>query len=210
VALPRLYAIVDTDACATRGHAPRDVVRAFLDAGVRLLQLRAKNMAGGAFVDLARLLQADAAEAGARLVINDRADVAAITGAAGVHVGQDDLPPADARRVVGHEALVGVSTHSDAQIAAALVTPLSYLAVGPTFGTVTKETGYEPVGLALVARASRAAAARGVPVVAIGGITLATAPSVIAAGAASVAVIGDLLEGGDPGRRAKAYLSALG
>lgn len=153
--LPRLYAIVDTEACARAGRTPADVSRAFLDAGVRLLQLRAKGLDSGAFVDLARRIQADVAAAGARLVINDRADVAAIASAAGVHVGQDDLSAAEAREIVGPEAIVGVSTHTEPQIHAALDAPLSYLAVGPTFGTRTKETGYEAVGLALVAYADR-------------------------------------------------------
>lgn len=207
--LPRLYAIVDVGACARAGRAPRDLTRACLEAGVRLLQLRAKDLSGGAFVDLAHVLQADVAEAGARLVINDRADVAAIVGAAGVHVGQDDLAVDEVRGATGRDVLVGVSTHTRTQIGEALETPLSYLAVGPAFPTGTKDTGYEAIGLALVAHASAAAAALGIPVVAIGGITLETAPSVIAAGAASVAVIGDLLEGGDPGKRALAYLTAL-
>ncbi len=206
--VPRLYAIVDTEACARAGRAPADVSRAFLDAGVRLLQLRAKGIESGVFVDLARRIQADVAAAGARLVINDRADVAAIAGAAGVHVGQDDLSAADARKIVGAEAIVGVSTHTPSQIHAALDAPLSYIAVGPVYGTQTKETGYEAVGLALVAYAAEAASARALPVIAIGGITLERAPAVIAAGAASVAVIGGLLDG-DPGTRALAYLAAL-
>jgi thiamine-phosphate pyrophosphorylase len=209
VGLPRLYAIVDVAVCAREGWAPLDLARACLDAGVLLLQLRAKDMPGGPLVELARRLQADAAQAGAQLVINDRADVAAIVGAAGVHVGQDDLAVPDARIVAGKDALVGISTHTEAQITDALEQSPSYLAVGPTFATGTKDTGYAAVGIPLVSRATRAAAAQGVPVVAIGGITLETAPSVIAAGAASVAVISDLFAGGDPARRARAYLTAL-
>jgi len=209
VVLPRLYAIVDVEACARAALDPHDTARCFLDAGVQLLQLRAKTVEGGSILDLARRIQADVAQASATLIINDRADIARMAGAAGVHVGQDDLSAADARAVAGAQALVGVSTHTDAQIAAALESPLSYLAIGPTFGTATKDTGYEPVGLAMVRQATAQAAPRGVPVVAIGGITLETAASVIEAGAASVAVITGLLEGGDPGRRAKAFLAAL-
>ncbi|MDP1569587.1 MAG: thiamine phosphate synthase [Vicinamibacterales bacterium] len=207
--LPRLYAIVDVEACARAALAPHDTARRFLDAGVQLLQLRAKTLEGGAFLDLARRIQADVAQASAMLIINDRADIAALAGAAGVHVGQDDLSAADARAVIGPHALVGVSTHTDVQVAAALESRLSYLAVGPTFGTATKNTGYSAVGLTMVAKAAAQAAPHGVPVVAIGGITLETAASVIEAGAASVAVISDLLDGGDPVRRAKAFLSAL-
>lgn len=128
-------------------------------------------------------------------------------GAAGVHVGQDDLPAAAARRQLGADAIIGLSTHSPAQIDAAVREPLSYLAVGPVFGTRTKQTGYDAVGLDLVRTA--AAAAGTVPVVAIGGITLDTCVAVVDAGATSVAVIGDLLTGGDPQARVAAYLRAL-
>jgi thiamine-phosphate pyrophosphorylase len=139
--------------------------------------------------------------------VNDRADLARMSGAAGVHVGQDDLAPGEARALVGEGAIVGCSTHTRAQVEAALPLPVDYIAVGPVFGTRTKETGYEPVGLALVSEAARLAGAR--PVVAIGGITLETAPSVIASGAGAVAVIGDLLAGRDPAARVTAYLRAM-
>jgi len=138
--------------------------------------------------------------------VNDRADIAKMAGAAGVHVGQDDLPVEAARELLGPDAIVGYSTHTVDQIAAAVTRPLSYIAVGPVFGTTTKATGYEAVGLDLVRDAVRRAAGR--PVVGIGGITLATARDVIAAGATSVAVISDLLSG-DPASRVAAYLSAL-
>ncbi len=130
-------------------------------------------------------------------------DLAKLSGAAGVHVGQDDLPPAEARALLGPDAVIGYSTHSVAQIAAALQQPISYVAVGPVFGTRTKDTGYEAVGLDLV-RAARAAAGA-TPVVAIGGITLDRAQDVLDAGATSVAVISDLLAGGDPAARVASY-----
>jgi thiamine-phosphate pyrophosphorylase len=150
-----------------------------------------------------------AGRTGAIIVVNDRADVARIAGASGVHVGQDDLPAIDARAMVGAEAIVGLSTHSRAQIDAALAEPINYLAVGPIFGTVTKETGYDAVGLPLVADAADAARASGRPVVAIGGITIETAADVLAAGAQSVAVISDLLRTGDPATRVRDYLRRL-
>jgi len=139
----------------------------------------------------------------AAIIVNDRADLAALSGAAGVHVGQDDLAPAAARAIVGPAAVVGYSTHTVEQVRAAVNEPVSYIAVGPVFGTRSKETGYEAVGLELVAAA--AGVAGDIPIVAIGGITLETAPSVLAAGAASVAVIGDLLSGDDPAGRVAAY-----
>jgi thiamine-phosphate pyrophosphorylase len=148
-----------------------------------------------------------AVSSNAMVIVNDRADLARMSGAAGVHVGQDDLPPSSARRLVGHEATVGLSTHTVPQVQAALDEPISYLAVGPVFGTRTKDTGYDQVGLNLVSAAARMS--RGVPVVAIGGITLANARSVIDAGATAVAVIGDLLATSDPRGRAAAFVRAL-
>lgn len=139
--------------------------------------------------------------------MNDRADLARMSGAAGVHVGQDDLAPRDARAQLGPSAIVGFSTHTISQIESAAREPVTYIAVGPVFGTVTKATGYDAVGLDLVRTA--AAIAPGVPIVAIGGITLERAPEVIAAGASAVAVIGDLLVGGDPAGRVAAYCGAL-
>jgi thiamine-phosphate pyrophosphorylase len=189
----RLYAILDVDIVQARGLAPLEVCDSWLDAGVRLIQLRAKTMASGPMLALADALVARARAAGATLLINDRADIARLSGADGVHVGQDDLSPADARVTVGPDAIVGLSTHTEAQIAAAVTQPVSYIAVGPVFGTRTKDTGYGAVGLDLVRTAAAAAHAAGLPLVAIGGITRANASSVFDAGADSVAVIGDLM-----------------
>ena len=146
---------------------------------------------------------------GADVIVNDRADIARLTGAAGVHVGQDDLAPRDVRRIVGEGSAVGFSTHTSAQIADALSEPISYLAVGPVFGSTTKDTGYEAVGLDRVREAATSARRLGLPTVAIGGITLDRAESVVGAGASAVAIIGDLLVGGDPARRVRAYLDRL-
>jgi len=126
-----------------------------------------------------------------------------MSGAGGVHVGQDDLPPSAARALLGPRAVVGYSTHTIAQIDGAAAEPVSYIAVGPVFGTRTKDTGYLAVGLDLVREAVRRS--KGRPVVAIGGVTLATAPAVWGAGASAVAVISDLLVGGDPRGRVASY-----
>jgi thiamine-phosphate pyrophosphorylase len=143
----------------------------------------------------------------ASIIVNDRVDIARLSGAAGVHVGQEDLPPAAARRLLGDSAIVGVSTHTVQQIEMALREPVSYIAVGPVFGTSSKDTGYDAIGLALVG--SAASLTGRLPVVAIGGITIENASSVIAAGAASVAVIGDLVAGRNPEDRTRAFLQAL-
>jgi thiamine-phosphate pyrophosphorylase len=203
-----LYAIVDAGACAAAGRAPIDVARAFLSAGARLLQLRFKETASGPFLNVARTIVDEAKAAGATVIINDRADVAVLADAQGLHVGQADLSPVDARAVIGPAKILGLSTHTRDQWELALREPISYVAIGPVFGSVTKQTGYEAVGLETVRQISAAAAAHGVPTVAIGGITIRNAISVIEAGAASVAVIGDLLSG-DPETRCREFLRAL-
>lgn len=202
-----LHAIVDVDLASRAGWTPLDLARAFLEGGATLIQLRAKQLSSSAFLDLADAAVRLARAYNAQIVVNDRADIARLSGAAGVHVGQDDLTPGAARDLVGDRALVGFSTHTVAQIEAALRQPISYLAVGPVFDTGSKDTGYEAVGLNLVAAAARLAGT--LPVVAIGGITLDNARTVIDAGATSVAVISDLLAGNDPRRRTQAFLQSL-
>jgi thiamine-phosphate pyrophosphorylase len=194
--------------CAAAGRAPIDVARAFLSGGARWLQLRCKDMASGPFLDLASVILEDADAAGATLIINDRADVTALSGAPGLHVGQTDLAPSDARSVIGATLILGLSTHTREQWEAAAAEPISYIAIGPAFGSATKQTGYQAIGLEIVRQASRAAAAHGLPTVAIGGITIDNAPSAIAAGAASVAVISDLLKG-DPETRCRQFIQIL-
>jgi thiamine-phosphate pyrophosphorylase len=202
-----LHAIVDVDVAAHAGWTPLDLACAYLDGGARLLQLRAKHLASGPFLGLCDGIVQAAARYSASIIVNDRADLAVIAKADGVHVGQEDLAPAEARALLGPAGIVGFSTHSVAQIEAALREPITYLAVGPVFGTKTKDTGYSAVGLDLVSTAVRHAG--DIPVVAIGGITLETASSVLEAGATSVAVIGDLLTHGNPRGRVAAYLQRL-
>src|SRR5262245_27228648 len=188
---------------------PIDLARAFLDGGARFLQLRAKAMPSGALFELARAIAELTHQAGGQLVVNDRADLARLAGADGVHVGQEDLSPSAVRRIVGDQAMVGLSAHTIEQLAAPVREPISYLAIGPVFGTASKNTGYDAVGLALVREAAGVARKAGVPLVAIGGVTLDRAASVIEAGAASVAVIGDLLSTGDPEARPRAFVDRL-
>lgn len=204
-ALPALYPIIDIDLCVHRGLAPLTVARACLAGGARLLQVRQKGSGGGSGTLLAtvRNIVTAAHDSGAAVIVNDRADLALIAGADGVHVGQEDLTPAAVRAIVGPEAIIGISTHTPEQVGEGLAGPADYIAVGPIFSTSTKETGYSARGVDLV----RAAAGRGKPVVAIGGITSRSAPAILAAGADSVAVISDLLEG-DVAGRVRAYLDA--
>ena len=198
--LPRLYPILDVDLCRARGLEPLAVLAAFLEGGATFLQLRDKTLSTAERLRLAEAAVSQARAAGARLIVNDRADIARLSGADGVHVGQDDLSVDDVRRIVGPDAIVGLSTHDAAQIEAAARTSASYIAVGPIYSTATKDTGYSARGLDLVRRAVLV----GRPVVAIGGITLERAPEVFAAGATSVAVISDLLRE-DPARMVRLF-----
>jgi thiamine-phosphate pyrophosphorylase len=205
--LPAFYPILDVDVAAARALDPLVVLDAWLDAGVRLVQLRAKSMSGAALLHLADRCARLATEPGATFIVNDRADVARLTGAAGVHLGQDDLPAEAVRRMLPSPALIGWSTHTDAQLRASAVMPIDYVAIGPVFGTRSKERPDPVVGLEGVRRAVTLAAGR--PIVAIGGITLATAPEVLRAGASSIAVIADVLQP-DAAARARAFIGVTG
>lgn len=160
-----------------------------LTAGAQMIQLRDKESSAKELLDAARACMKLTRSAGARLIINDRVDVALTVDADGVHLGQDDLPVEEAREILGEEKIIGLSTHTLEQFRAALETSADYIAVGPIFATKTKENADPVVGLDLV-RETKALTDR--PLVAIGGITAERAPEVIAAGADSVAVISDL------------------
>ena len=207
VDLPPLYAIVDAGQAARYGWSVPDLAAAYFDGGARLVQLRAPGVASGVLDGWCDAVVARAARYGAAVVVNDRADVARLSGAAGVHLGQDDLPVEDVRAMLGRSGIVGLSTHTPEQVSDALARPVTYVAVGPVYATTTKDAGRRPVGLELV----HAAAGRAdvTPVVAIGGITLERAPEVLDAGAGAVAVIGDLLAGGRPAARVRAYVDRL-
>lgn len=201
---PVFYPIIDTEACRERRRDPLVVAVACLRGGAQLLQLRSKTTRGAAFLALADAIAAAARDYRAVFLVNDRADIAWMAGAAGVHLGQNDLPIAEIRRILGPAALLGLSTHDERQVDAALGSNADYLAVGPIFGTATKDTGYAARGLDLV----RYAAGRGKPVAAIGGITLARAREVVAAGATAIAVISDLLRE-DPERRTRQFIDLV-
>jgi thiamine-phosphate pyrophosphorylase len=204
-----LMAIVDADAAARAGWTMVDLAAAFLKGGARLLQVRAKTAPSGWLLEAASAIVTLAHREGAAVVVNDRPDVARLSGADGVHLGQDDLSPSAARRVLAAGDLVGLSTHTDAQVETAVREPVDYIAIGPVFETGSKLTGYESRGLDAVRRAAAVTAAEGLPLVAIGGVTLDRAPDLIRAGAACVAVISDLLTDGDPSARVRKYLQRL-
>jgi thiamine-phosphate pyrophosphorylase len=185
--LPRFYPILDIATLRARGAAAVEAAAAILDAGARVLQYRNKTAVTRADWEEVERIAALSREAGALLVINDRADLAALIGAA-LHLGQEDLPPVAARRIAP-ELVIGFSTHNESQVRAALAEPVDYLALGPVFGTASKENPDPVVGVE-VFRRLRNVADR--PLVAIGGITRDNARAILEAGADSLAIIGDL------------------
>lgn len=189
IRLPRVYPILDSDALDRRGITLEAAAAAVLEGGAEILQLRHKRHWRRATFDSARKIESLCAEAGARLVVNDRADFALLLDA-GLHLGQDDLPPRDARNLIGADRLLGFSSHNPRQLCAAGGEPIDYAALGPIFGTASKENPDPMVGIEELRRC-RALIEK--PLVAIGGITLENAAAVWSAGADSVAVIGGLL-----------------
>ncbi len=189
VKLPRVYPILDTGTLANAGIGVELAASALLEGGAGILQLRHKNHWSrdvfAAAQGVARLCR----EAGARFVVNDRADFAMLL-EAGLHVGQDDLAPRDARRLLGRDAIVGYSSHNVPQLCAAGGEPVDYVALGPVYFTGSKQNPDPVVGVAEVARCRPLLEK---PLVAIGGITMTNALEVLRAGADSLAIISGLL-----------------
>ena len=198
---PALYAILDPSLISTPLVPFAENLAA---AGVQLMQLRDKRATAAKIFTASRELAAAVMPKGVRFIVNDRPDIAMLVGASGVHVGQDDLPPEDARRIVGTSRWVGVSTHNIAQFREAIASSVDYIAVGPIFATSSKESPDPVVGLDLLRQARKLTSK---PLVAIGGITLERAADVYRSGADAVAVIRDLLCADDPARRAQEFLS---
>ncbi|MFB3825276.1 MAG: thiamine phosphate synthase [Bryobacteraceae bacterium] len=187
--LPKVYPILDSGAGPWPVLGLAAAVAALAEGGARIVQFRHKGAWTRALFAEAREGVRIAREAGVLVIIDDRADIAVLLDC-GLHVGQDDLPPAGARRVLGAERVLGFSTHNPAQIGAAAAEPVDYLALGPIFPTASKSNPDPVVGIERLG-ACRALTVK--PLVAIGGITRATAAAVWAAGADSIAVIGDMV-----------------
>jgi thiamine-phosphate pyrophosphorylase len=201
--LPALYAIVDP---LDTGRDRVTLAETMLAGGARLVQLRCKEATPRELLALAARIAPLARRAGALFLVNDRPDIARAVEADGVHLGQDDLPLAAARRVLGPDRVVGVSTHEVDEARAAASAGADYVAVGPIYDTASKVGALAPRGLALV-HAVRAAVR--CPLVAIGGITPSTAPAVLAAGADAVAMIGALVRAEDPAAAVREALAAV-
>lgn len=199
--LDRLHLCVITDpSLAGRDHVA--IAAAALDGGADMVQLRDKRGDLRALLPQARAIRALCSAHGAIFIVNDRLDLALAAGADGAHVGQDDLPAEAARRLLGPGKILGVSTHDRGQAEAARRARADYIGFGPMFLTGTKETGYAPRGLAGL-REVRAAV--GLPILAIGGITLEGVADVIAAGATAVAVISAIVAAPDMAAAAAAF-----
>ena len=202
ISLPRLYAILDTT-CILDFEALLWAADELTGAGVSLIQYRDKS--GDARLMLQRAQELRHRVNGrAKLIMNDRADLCVAAELDGVHVGQDDLSPDGARKIIGPDRWLGVSTHNAQQVGEADMTPASYIAVGPVFATASKTNPDPVIGLAGLRQARELTRK---PLVAIGGITRENCRAVIEAGADSVAVISDLIR--DPGKSAEEFLQIL-
>ena len=197
---PSLYAILDAELAGDRLFSSADNLAS---SGVEIIQYRNKAASSRVlYEECSRLIELLRGQS--RFIVNDRADVAALCGAGGVHVGQEDIAAEDARATCGRERWVGISTHNLRQFEAAIQTSADYVAVGPIFATASKNNPDPVVGVDFVRRV-RALTSK--PSVAIGGITLENAAEVYRAGADSIAVIRDLIAAPDPASRARQFLN---
>lgn len=183
---PVVYPIIDSDATGSAGSDPARIASALAITGARIVQYRHKGEFGRRQFEEARAAGEVLRKAGVAFVVNDRADIALALDADGVHVGQDDLPPADVRRLIGPDILLGYSTHNAGQLSDDACRWADYLAIGPAFCTSSKRNPDPVVGIEGI-REARSMTAK--PLVAIGGITLSNAREVLAAGADSVSAI---------------------
>jgi thiamine-phosphate pyrophosphorylase len=193
--LPRLYPIADAELSSQAQISLENFLGELYAAGIRIIQYRDKTASPAAFLTTARALRSSLS-ADAKLIINDRADICALSNCDGLHIGQHDLSPAGARRVIGTQRILGISTHNPAQLELANATDADYIAIGPVFRTTSKANPDPVIGLDGI-RLARALTSK--PLVAIGGITPANARSVIDAGADSIAVISALIPGHESG-----------
>jgi thiamine-phosphate pyrophosphorylase len=203
LALPPLYVILDA---ALLPSDPIELTKKLLDAGARLFQYRNKTSSSRELLHASQALCMTARQHGGTFLVNDRADISRLSGASGVHLGQDDLSVAAARAVVGTDCLIGLSTHNLRQFAAAVESSADYIAVGPIFSTSGKQNPDAVVGVDFI-RTVRKLTTK--PIVAIGGITLDRTREVIDAGAESVAVISDILKAKNPADRVRQYLQLI-
>jgi len=203
LALPPLYVILDA---ALLPSDPIEVTKKLLDAGARLFQYRNKTSSSRELLHASQALCLTVRQRGGTFLVNDRADIAHLAGANGVHLGQDDLSVAAARELIGTGGVIGLSTHNLLQFVAAVESSADYIAVGPIFSTSGKQSPDPVVGVDFI-RTVRKLTTK--PIVAIGGIMLERVREVLDAGADSVAVISDILRAKNPADRVQQYLQTI-
>lgn len=199
-----LYAIVDTSLVPPRRVGA--VAEQLIEGGAEILQLRAKGLAGGEFLALARILRKFTSDKGVLFIVNDRVDIAMASGADGVHLGQSDIPVEGARRLLGDRYIIGLSTHNLAEAAGAEGTTADYVSFGPVFITATKENAEPPLGT-LTLKQARALVKK--PLVAIGGITAARLHEVLSCGVDAVALISDILLCDEPAEKVRSIKKVI-
>lgn len=199
-----LYAL--TDARLSLGRPLADVAEALLGAGVRILQYREKKLKAGQMLEECRLLRRLTREAGACFIVNDHIDIALLVGADGVHIGQEDLPVPEVRRLVGPEMIIGLSTHAPDQARAAVAAGADYIGVGPIYATQTKEDVVDPVGFAYLDWVTANIA---LPFVAIGGIKAHNIGEVVRHGGQCCALVSELVGAPDIRERVAAVRRAM-
>ena len=201
--LPKIYPITDT---RISGISHVAQVEKLIEGGANFIQLREKYAASQEFYEAAKLALEYARTRGVKIIINDRADIALALGADGVHLGQDDLPPSEARKILGEKAIIGFSTHNLEQAVRAAELPIDYLAIGPVYATTTKENPDQTVGLEGIKTVRKAVG--DFPLVAIGGINYHNYRQIFESGADSAAIISDLISDADKiGEKMRLYLN---
>ncbi|MFQ5442226.1 MAG: thiamine phosphate synthase [Thermodesulfobacteriota bacterium] len=203
--LKGLYAIIDTT--YTGAEEAGETAKKIIEGGAGILQLRAKGAGSGEFLRLARAVGAVARAKGALFIVNDRVDIALMTGADGVHLGQEDIPVEDARRLLGGGAVIGVSTHNLSEALQADRSRADYISFGPVFPTGTKKDAEPVTGTAALKEVKDKVKK---PIVAIGGITEEKFPEVLKSGAAAAAIISDILNSRDIRGKVAAIIAKTG
>ncbi|MDP2682224.1 MAG: thiamine phosphate synthase [Deltaproteobacteria bacterium] len=192
IQLPNIYPIIDISLISSDKIG--ETAHAVIDGGAKILQLRAKKLSSREFLETARIIRKITKDKGAVFIVNDRIDIALLTDADGVHLGQDDLPVKEARRLLGNNKIIGYSTHNIREARAAKKLPVDYISFGPIFATKTKEDAQTPKGLKGLDEIMKAVK---IPIVAIGGITETNMAHVLKQGVESVAMISEILTAKD-------------
>ncbi|OGQ44802.1 MAG: thiamine-phosphate diphosphorylase [Deltaproteobacteria bacterium RIFCSPLOWO2_02_44_9] len=188
VLIPIIYPIIDSS-LVTLDNIGK-TAEAIIDGGAKILQLRAKSLSSKEFLETARIIRKITKDKGTVFIVNDRVDIALLTDADGVHLGQGDLPVKEARRLLGNNKIIGYSTHNLREALEAVRLPVDYISFGPIFPTKTKEDAQTPKGLKLLSEVRKAVV---IPIVAIGGITETNMFHVLKEGVESVAMISEIL-----------------